>query len=54
MGDGVTNRGHPAAALTLGVVLVAVCGLVTTTNFCIPSTLLAAWWRWRGTKPATT
>lgn len=29
------------AALALGGVLVAVCGLVTITNFCIPSTMLA-------------
>jgi hypothetical protein len=29
------------AALALGGVLVAVCSLVTATNFCIPSTLLA-------------
>jgi hypothetical protein len=33
--------GLDAAALVLGGVLVAVCGLVTVTNFCIPSTLLA-------------
>ena len=45
--------GQATAALTLGVVLVAVCGLVTTTNFCIPSTLLGAWWRWRGASEAT-
>jgi hypothetical protein len=30
-----------------------VCGLVTTTNFCVPSTLLGIWWRWRG-QTATT
>jgi hypothetical protein len=35
--------GHDAAALVLGGVLLAVCGLVTVTNFCVPSTLLA-WW----------
>lgn len=40
--------GQPTAALVLGSVLLAVCGLVTVTNFCIPSTLLAIWWRWRG------
>jgi Domain of unknown function (DUF4395) len=39
---------QPTAALALGGVLVAVCGLVTVTNFCIPSTLLGIWWRWRG------
>lgn len=35
--------GANGAALALGGVLVAVCGLVTVTNFCIPSTLLALW-----------
>jgi hypothetical protein len=44
------------AALVLGGVLVAVCSLVTATNFCVPSTLLA--WldgRQRGaTKPRPT
>jgi len=33
--------GATTAALVLGVVLVAVCTLVTVTNFCIPSTMLA-------------
>jgi hypothetical protein len=33
--------GAATAALVLGGVLVAVCSLVTVTNFCIPSTLLA-------------
>ena len=33
--------GAATAALVLGGVLVAVCSLVTATNFCIPSTLLA-------------
>lgn len=33
--------GATAAALALGGVLVAVCALVTATNFCVPSTLLA-------------
>jgi hypothetical protein len=45
--------GQPIPALILGGVLVAVCSLVTITNFCIPSTLLAAWWRRRGTPPTT-
>lgn len=46
--------GQPAAALALGLVLVAVCGLVTTTNFCVPSTLLSGLERWRGSSaPAT-
>jgi hypothetical protein len=40
--------GQPAAAVALGAVLLAVCGLVTVTNFCIPSTLLNVWWRRRG------
>jgi len=40
--------GLQTAGLVLGGVLVAVCGLVTTTNFCVPSTLLGIWWRWRG------
>jgi Domain of unknown function (DUF4395) len=46
--------GQPTAAFLLGGVLVAVCGLVTTTNFCIPSTLLGLWWRLRGTPELTT
>ncbi|MGH2984594.1 MAG: DUF4395 family protein [Solirubrobacterales bacterium] len=46
--------GQTAAAVVLGGVLVAVCGLVTITNFCIPSTLLGLWWRRRGADPATT
>src|SRR5438105_10518533 len=29
--------GYDVAALSIGLVLVAVCGLVTATNFCIPS-----------------
>lgn len=40
--------GQPTAALILGAILLPVCGLVTVTNFCIPSTLLGFWWRWRG------
>jgi hypothetical protein len=46
--------GQTTAALVLGGVLVGVCGLVTITNFCIPSTLLGLWWRRRGADPATT
>ena len=46
--------GQATAALVLGGVLVAVCGLVTVTHFCVPSTLLGLWWRWRGTSTATT
>jgi hypothetical protein len=38
--------GQDIAALSLGAVLVGVCGLVTATNFCVPSTLLA-WWERR-------
>jgi hypothetical protein len=40
--------GQPTAGLVLGGMLIAVCGLVTVTNFCIPSTLLGIWWRLRG------
>jgi hypothetical protein len=39
--------GYDVAALSLGLVLLGVCGLVTATNFCIPSTLLAQWERHR-------
>jgi len=46
--------GQNAAALALGAVLVGVCGLVTATNFCVPSTLLGVWWRWRGTSTVPT
>ncbi len=46
--------GQAAAALVLGGILVAVCGLVTTTNFCVPSTLLRAWHHSRGTTRAAT
>jgi hypothetical protein len=38
---GLFALGADTAALALGGVLVAVCGLVTVTNFCVPSTLLA-------------
>jgi Domain of unknown function (DUF4395) len=38
--------GYDVAALSLGLVLVGVCGLVTATNFCVPSTLLS-WWERR-------
>jgi hypothetical protein len=34
--------GASTAALALGGVLVAVCALVTMTNFCVPSTMLSA------------
>jgi len=46
--------GLQTAGLILGCVLVAVCGLVTTTNYCVPSTLLEIWWRLRGATPAMT
>ena len=46
--------GQTAAGLALGAVLVAVCGLVTTTNFCVPSTLLGIWWRRHGAGAPTT
>ena len=45
--------GQPAVALILGLILLPVCGLVTVTNFCVPSTLLGIWWRWRGTPTPT-
>jgi len=43
---GLFAAGQDVAALSLGAVLVGVCGLVTVTNFCVPSTLLA-WWERR-------
>ena len=46
--------GQTTAGLALGVVLAAVCGLVTTTNFCVPSTLLGIWWRRHGAGAPTT
>jgi hypothetical protein len=46
--------GYDVAALSLGLVLVGVCGLVTATNFCIPSTLLAWWERRRHREPLST
>jgi Domain of unknown function (DUF4395) len=46
--------GYATAPLVLGGVLVAVCGLVTVTNFCIPSTLLGIWWRRHGAGTPTT
>jgi hypothetical protein len=45
------SAGQDTAALVLGGVLLAVCGLVTVTNFCIPSTLLA-WWEERRPRSA--
>jgi Domain of unknown function (DUF4395) len=46
--------GQATAALVLGGVLVAMCGLLTATNFCLPSTLLGIWWRRRGIPVPTT
>jgi hypothetical protein len=43
--------GLETPALILGGILIAVCGLVTTTNYCVPSTLLGIWWRMRGATP---
>ena len=37
----------------LGAILLPVCGLVTLTNFCIPSTLLGIWSLRRGTAVPT-
>jgi hypothetical protein len=45
--------GQPTAGLAVGAVLVLVCALNTTTNFCVPSTLLGIWWRGRGTVAPT-
>lgn len=40
--------GATSAALALGVALVGACALVTVTNFCVPSTIIAAFERrWR-------
>jgi hypothetical protein len=44
--------GANAAALALGGVLVAVCALVTVTNFCVPSRMLAGLERFRQRKEA--
>jgi len=46
--------GQSTAALVLGAVLGGVCVLNTTTNFCVPSTLLGIWWRRRGAGTPTT
>jgi hypothetical protein len=40
---GLFAAGASTIALMLGGMLVAVCGLVTATNFCIPS-LMLGWW----------
>jgi len=44
---------QPTAALVLGGMLLGVCGLVTATSFCIPSTLLGISSRRRGTAVPT-
>ena len=46
--------GQTTAGLVLGAVLVGVCVLNTTTNFCVPSTLLGIWWRRHGGGTPTT
>jgi hypothetical protein len=46
--------GQGTVALVLGGTLLGVCGLVTVTNYCVPSTLLGIWWRWRGPSATTT
>jgi hypothetical protein len=46
--------GQTTAGLVLGAVLVGVCALNTTTNFCVPSTLLGIWWRRQGADTPTT
>jgi Domain of unknown function (DUF4395) len=45
--------GQPTAALILGAIPLPVCGLVTLTNYYIPSTLLGIWSRRRGTTVPT-
>jgi hypothetical protein len=40
--------GETTAGMFVGVPLLLACGLLTITNFCIPSTLLGIWWRRRG------
>jgi hypothetical protein len=40
---GLFAAGASTIALALGGMLVAVCGLVTATNLCIPS-LMLGWW----------
>jgi hypothetical protein len=45
--------GQPIPALILGGILLSVCGLLTVTNYCIPSTLLGIWWRRRGSPHPT-
>lgn len=40
--------GATTMALLMGWLLIGVCSLVTVTNYCIPSTLLAIWRRRRG------
>jgi Domain of unknown function (DUF4395) len=45
--------GETTAALVLAAPMLAVCGVVTATNFCVPSTLLALWER-RGSAAAAT
>ena len=45
--------GQTTAGLALGAMLLAACGLLTVTNFCIPSTLLGIWRRRRGSATPT-
>lgn len=46
--------GQATGALILGVMLLGACGLLTATNFCLPSTLLAIWRQRReAASPAT-
>jgi Domain of unknown function (DUF4395) len=46
--------GQATAGLVLGAILVGVCGLLTATNFCVPSMLLGIWWRRDGAGAPTT
>jgi len=50
----VTGLALQSAVLILGGILLSVCGVLTVTNFCIPSTLLGIWWRRRGVRPPAT
>jgi hypothetical protein len=46
--------GQTTAALALGAILLTLCGVLTVTNFCVPSTLLGVWWRRHGAVTPTT
>ena len=50
----VTGLALQSAVLILGGILISVCGVLTVTNFCIPSAILGIWWRRRGAHPPAT